>query len=60
VHGRSHGENTASSSQQIDILRSLLVSINIEAMMAESSIYREREMLSKMVGGLELGDDYGG
>lgn len=60
VRRRGHGENTASSSQPIDILRSLLVSINIEAMMTESAIYREREMLSKMVDGLELGDDYGG
>jgi len=61
VRGRSHGENTTPSSQRIDILRFVLVSRNIEAMVAESAIYRGREMLSKMVVGLELamitGDD---
>ena len=61
MRGRSHGENTTPSSQRIDILRSVFVSRNIEVMMAESAIYRGREMLSKMVDGLELamitGDD---
>jgi len=47
--GREEGENTTPSSKLIDILRLVLISINIEAMMAESAIYRGREMLSKMV-----------
>jgi len=56
----THGGSAIPSSQPINILRSVLVSINIGATMAESAIYRGREILSKMVDGLELGDDYGG
>ena len=44
----------------MDILKSVLVSTNTEAIMAESATYRGREGYSKMVDGLELGDDYGG
>ena len=58
VGGKTHGENTIPSSQLIDILRSVLVSINIEAIMAESATYGGRERHSKMVDGLELGDAY--
>ena len=60
MRGRSHGENTTPSSQRIDILGFALVPINIEAMMAESAIYRGREMLSKMVDGLQLAMITGG
>ena len=58
--GRNGGENTIASSQLLDILRSVLVFINIEAIMAESASYRGLERHSKMGDGLELGDDYGG
>ena len=58
--GGDGGENTIASSQLVDILRSVLVSINIEAIMAESASHRGRERNSKMVDGLELGDAYGG
>jgi len=39
--------------------RFLLVSLNIDAILHESTIFRRREKLSKMTGGLELGDVYG-
>jgi len=44
----------------IDIFRFLLVSLNIESILQESTIYRRREILSKMTEGLELGEVYGG
>ena len=37
----------------------LLVSLNIDAILHESTISRRREKLSKMTDGLELGDVYG-
>ena len=40
-------------------LRFLLVSLNIDAILHESTISRRREKLGKMTGGLELGDVYG-
>jgi len=43
----------------IDIFRFLLASLNIEAILKESTIYRRRERLRKITGGLELGDAYG-
>ena len=43
----------------IDIFRFLLVFLNIEAILRESTIYRRRERLRKMTGGLGLGDAYG-
>jgi len=43
----------------IDMLRFLLVSLNIEAILQESTIYRRRERLGKITGGLGLGDAYG-
>jgi len=39
--------------------RFLLASLNIEAILRESTLYRRRERLSKMIDGLELGDVYG-
>jgi len=39
--------------------RFLLVSLNIDAILHESTISRSREKLSKMTGGLQLGDVYG-
>ena len=42
----------------IDMLRFLLVSLNIEAILQESTIYRRRERLSKMMDGFGLGDAY--
>jgi len=38
--------------------RFLLVSLNIEAILHESTIHRRRERLNKMADGLELGDAY--
>jgi len=43
----------------IDILRFLLVSLNLEAILQESTIYRRQERLRKIRGGLGLGDAYG-
>jgi len=40
------------------IFRFLLVSLNIEAILQESTIYRRREKLNKMTDGLGLGDAY--
>ena len=39
--------------------RFLLVSLNINAILQESTIYRRRERLSRRIGGLGLGDFYG-
>ena len=36
-----------------------MASLNIEAILHEPTIYRRREKLNKMTGGLELGDIYG-
>jgi len=43
----------------IDIFRFQLVSLNIEAILQESTIYRRRGELRKITDGLELGDAYG-
>ena len=43
----------------IDIFRFLLVSLNTKAILQESTKYRRRERLRKMVDGLRLGDAYG-
>jgi len=42
----------------IDRSRFLLVALNIEAILQESTIYRRRERLSRMTDGLGLGDAY--
>ena len=42
----------------MDIFRFLLVSLNIEAILQESTIYRRRGKLSKVVDGLGFGDIY--
>jgi len=42
-----------------NIFRFLLVSLNIDAILQESTIYRRRERLSRITDGLELGDAYG-
>jgi len=41
------------------MFRFLLLSVNIEAILQEQTIYRRRERLSKISDGLELGDAYG-
>ena len=41
------------------MFRFLLVYLNIEAILQESTIYRRRERLSKINGGLGLGEAYG-
>jgi len=41
------------------MFRFLLVSLNIEAILQESTIYRRRERLGKITGGLGLEDAYG-
>ena len=43
----------------IDIFRFLLASLNIEAIMQESTLYRRRERLNKITDGLGLEDVYG-
>jgi len=43
----------------MDIFRFLLVSLNIEAILKESTVYRRRERLRKITGELGLGDAYG-
>ena len=43
----------------IGVFRFLLVSLNIDAILEESTIYRRRERLSRMASGLGLGDAYG-
>ena len=43
----------------IEINRFLLASLNIDSILQESTIYRRRERLSKMIDGFELGDAYG-
>ena len=45
--------------QLIDEFRFLLVSLNTNAILQESTKYRRREQLRKMVDGLRLGDAYG-
>src|SRR5207302_6796597 len=52
-------ENPAPNYPLIDTSRFLLVSLNIEAILQESTIHRRREKLSKMTDGLGLGDAYG-
>ena len=42
-----------------DMFRFLLLSVNIEAILQEPTIYQRRERLSKISDGLELGDAYG-
>jgi len=42
----------------MDMCRFLLVSLNLEAILQESTIYRRRERLKKIRGGLGLGDAY--
>jgi len=43
----------------INIFRFLLVSLNVEAILQESTIYRRREILNNITNGLDLGDAYG-
>jgi len=52
-------ENAIQYCRLIYIFRFLLVSLNIEAILQAATIYRRREMLSKMTPGLGLGDAYG-
>ena len=52
-------ENPIPHYQLIDMFRFLLVSLSIEAILQESTIYRRRERLRKMTDGLGLGDVYG-
>ena len=55
-----HGaENPILFYQLIYIFRFLLVSLNIEAILQEATIYKRREILSKMTPGLGLSDVYG-
>ena len=52
-------EDFTSDHPLICVPRFLLVSLNIETILQESTIYRRRQRLSKMGGGLGLGDAYG-
>ena len=52
-------ENPIPPHPLISVSRFLLVSLNIDSILQESTIYRRRERLRKMTDGLELGDAYG-
>ena len=52
-------KNSISYCWLIGTFRFLLVSLNIDAILQESTIYRRRERLSRMTDGLSLGDAYG-
>ena len=57
---RGYGaENPILSSCLISVFRFRLVSLNIEAILKEATIYRRGEKLSKIISCLELGDAYG-
>jgi len=57
---RSNGAvNQAPHHLLISIFRLLLVSLTIDAILQESTIYRRRERLSRITDGLGLGDAYG-
>ena len=43
----------------MDVSSFLLVSLNIDSILREPTIYRRREQLRKMTDGLRLGDTYG-
>ena len=51
-------ESCTTQSADLYAFRFLLVSLNIEAILHESTIHRRREKLSKMTNGLGLGDVY--
>jgi len=51
-------ESSTRRNPLIDIFRFLLVFLNIEAILKESTIYRRRERLRKITCGLGLGDAY--
>ena len=52
-------ENSTPDHPLIGVFRFLLVSLNIDAILEESTIYRRRERLSRMANGLGLGGAYG-
>jgi len=52
-------EDSTSDHRLIGAFRFLLVSLNIDAILEESTVYRRRERLSRMANGLGLGDAYG-
>ena len=52
-------ENPIPPHPLISVSRFLLVSLNIDSILQESTTYRRRERLRKMTDGLELGDAYG-
>jgi len=58
VIGGDRAENPNPCYWLIDIHRFLLVSLNIDSILRESTIYRRRELLSKITDGLGLGDAY--
>ena len=51
-------ENLTAHDPLIDVFRFLLVSLNIDTILQESTIHRRRERLRKMTRGLGLGDAY--
>ena len=55
----NYADNPVPHYPLIDVPRFLLVSINIEAILQESTIHRRRERLNKMTEGLGLGHAYG-
>ena len=58
--GNGHdAQNPITHYRLIYIFRFLLASLNIQAILQESTMYRRRERLNKMTDGLRLGDVYG-
>ena len=56
---RGHGAGNRSQNDRLtDVFRFLLVSLNIEAILEESTIYQRREKLKEMTDGLGLGAAY--
>jgi len=60
VRRSNDAENHTPPYRLIDIFRFLLVSLNIEAILQESALYRRRERLKKITDGVGLGDAYCG
>jgi len=60
MQAQGHRESFPTLFANIYASRFLLVSLNMDAILHESTIHRRRERLGKMIDGLELGDVYGG
>ena len=59
MSGGNYAENAIPHYRLISVSRFLLVALNIDAILQESTIYRRRERLSEIIDGLGLRDAYG-